>query len=319
MKRFILTLLILVVGTSFYFAQQQVLKPTKVVEPVYHDLSPALRDIEPILPGIIDHKTWKDSEFKKVPNQRFIKEGNTPLAPENFGPDPVLQVYMGLNAAAAPIHNWEGIANINGVLPPDTDGDVGPNHYVQMVNLSFAVFNKSGTLLYGPVDNSTLWSGFTGPWSGSNDGDPIVLYDQAADRWLFSQFALPNYPNGPFYELIAISQTGDPTGPWYRYAYAFTDMCDYPKFGVWPDAYYMSINNFATGSLGWNGAGVAAFERDSMLVGGTARMVYYQLSPSADPWSFLPSDWDGTSTPPVGAPNYFIYAADDYFWGGADR
>lgn len=319
MRKSIFTLLVFVIGISFLFAQKQVLKPTKVVEPVYHDTSPALRDIEPILPGIIDHKAWKESEFKKVPNQRFIKEGKTPLAPQNFGPDPVLQVYMGMNAAAAPIQNWEGIANINGVLPPDTDGDVGPNHYVQMVNLSFAVFNKSGTLLYGPVDNSTLWAGFTGPWTGTNDGDPIVLYDQAADRWLFSQFALPNYPNGPFYELIAISTTGDPLGSYYRYAFAFTDMCDYPKFGIWPDAYYMSINNFKTGTLTSNGVGAAAFERDVMLSGGAARMVYFQLSPTADPWSFLPSDWDGTNTPPAGAPNYFIYAADDYYWGGSDR
>lgn len=78
----------------------------------------------------------------------------------------------------------------DGVIPPDTDGDVGPDHYFQMINLSFAIWDKEGNKLFGPVDNSTLWNGFIGPWTGTNDGDPIVLYDEMADRWLASQFAI---------------------------------------------------------------------------------------------------------------------------------
>ena len=97
----------------------------------------------------------------------------------------------------------------------------------------------------GPLLNNTVFSGMT---NNSNDGDAVVLYDEQANRWLFSQFSLPNYPNGPFYQMIAVSQTADPTGSWYRYQYTFTDMPDYPKFGVWGDGYYMSMNRFTSGS-----------------------------------------------------------------------
>ena len=124
------------------------------------------------------------------------------------GPDPVLQDEISAERSAATVgENFAGLDNLNGVAPPDTDGDVGPNHYFQMINLSFAIYDKNGTVLYGPADNITLWDGFDGPWSSTNDGDPIVLYDQYEDRWIATQFSFPNYPSGPFYELIAVSQT----------------------------------------------------------------------------------------------------------------
>ena len=128
-----------------------------------------------------------------------------------------------------------------------------------------------------------------------------MLYDHLADRWLVSQFSLPNYPYGPFYECIAVSQTSDPTGAWYRYAYRWVGadgkdiMNDYPKFGVWPDGYYMTANQYAATPAGsWRGAGVAAFERDKMLFGQAARMIYfdvYQIDPNFG--NLLPADLDG--------------------------
>ena len=119
--------------------------------------------------------------------------------------------------AITPLAIFDGIGNLSGVLPPDTNGDVGPSHYVQWVNLSFAVYNKAGSVVYGPVSGKTLWQGFGGACETRNDGDPIVLYDEVADRWLMSQFALPNYPRGPFYQCIAVSTTGSPLGAWNRY------------------------------------------------------------------------------------------------------
>ncbi|HSG68353.1 MAG TPA: GEVED domain-containing protein, partial [Bacteroidales bacterium] len=176
-----------------------------------------------------------------------------------------------------------------------------PNHYFQMVNLAFEIFDKNGNSLYGPADNITLWNGFSGPWSSTNDGDPIVLYDEYADRWIASQFALPNYPSGPFYELIAVSETGDPTGAWYRYAYAFDNMPDYPKFGVWPDGYYFTINQFAPPRLSFAGAGVCVVDRDAMLTGDpNAELVFFNLPNEG---SLLPADADGDA-PPAGSPNY---------------
>jgi hypothetical protein len=217
--------------------------------------------------------------------------------------DPVLQPDAGV-ASAVVGANFEGVSNRNGVLPPDTNGDIGPNHYVQTVNLSFAVYNRAGTLLYGPANSNTLWSGFGGPCQTDNDGDPIVLYDHLADRWLISQFALPNYPNGPFYQCIAVSQTPDPTGSWWRYQFlaSNTKMNDYPKFSVWPDGYYMTANQFNAGSLNFAGTGAFVFERDKMLAGQSARMIYFDLASNGG--GMLPADLDGPA-PPAGAPDYF--------------
>jgi hypothetical protein len=207
--------------------------------------------------------------------------------------------------------NFEGVGNRNGVLPPDTNGDVGPNHYVQWINLSFAIWNKSGSLLYGPADGRTLFTGFGGPCETTNDGDPVVLYDEAADRWLMTQFALPNYPSGPFYQCIAISATANPTGAYHRYAFPFAKMNDYPKFGVWRDGYYMTINQFSANSLRWAGGGVVAFERAAMLLGQAARAVYKDLY-SVDPnlGGMLPADIDGSALPAVGTPNYVMQFDD---------
>ena len=213
--------------------------------------------------------------------------------------------------------NFEGVNNVNGVLPPDTNGDVGPNHYVQWVNLSMAIWslnraNHSATLVYGPVPGNAIWNGFGGTCESHNDGDPIVLYDHLADRWFISQFAL-SFPNGPFYQCIAVSQSPEPTGAWHRYAFLVSDtkMNDYPKFGIWPDGYYMSVNQFT--GFGWGGAGVAVYERDKMLLGQPARQVYFDLyTVNANFGGMLPADLDGPA-PPYGTPNYYA-EIDDATW-----
>src|SRR5206468_9068598 len=139
-----------------------------------------------------------------------------------------------------PAGSFEGGANVNGVLPPDTTGAAGPNHYVQWVNLSFSIYDKAtGARIHGPAAGNTLWQSLGAPCGTSNDGDPVVLYDRLAGRWVMSQFALPNYPAGPFYQCIAVSQTSDPTGAFNLYAFKISDtkLNDYPKLGVWPDGY----------------------------------------------------------------------------------
>lgn len=205
--------------------------------------------------------------------------------------------------------NFEGVGNLDGVLPPDTNGDVGPNHYVQMINIHFAVYDKTGNLLLGPLPNNALWDGFGGPCETENDGDPVVLYDEAADRWMMSQFALPGGAAG-FHQCMAVSQTGDPTGAWHRYDFLYhqTRINDYPKYGIWPDAYYMTTNEFAPSFVG---AGAVAFEREKMLAGQNARQVYFHLGPEYG--GLLPSDAEGLA-PPAGAPNPFVMFDDDA-WG----
>jgi uncharacterized repeat protein (TIGR01451 family) len=209
------------------------------------------------------------------------------------------------------------------VVPPDTNGDVGPNHYVHMLNLVFGIWDKRGTQLVGPLRTRVLWTELGGLCATSSSGDPIVLYDQLADRWLMSEFAFnrdpfSGEPKGPFYECIAVSRTSDPTGQWYLYAFLVseTKLNDYPKLGVWPEGYYMSVNQFLEVSGSWAGVGVAAFERDRMLEGGAARMIFFDVGAvNANYFGMLPSDLDGTNLPPGGSPNYFV-EWDDSLWLG---
>ncbi len=152
-------------------------RPT-VLLPLHHDVTPPLREM-PVVPP----RTGQESPHAPHP----VRGG--PVAGPRL-PDPSLQTIAPNAGAITPRISFGGIGNTAGVLPPDTNGDVGPHHYVQWVNLSFAVYDKNtGGALYGPADGSTLWSGFGGPCQTSNDGDPIVLYDEKADRWLMSQFA----------------------------------------------------------------------------------------------------------------------------------
>ena len=224
--------------------------------------------------------------------------------------------------------NFDGIANPNGYLPPDTNGDIGydpvtgKKYYMQWVNASLAVWDvttQPETLVMGPMNGNLIWSGFGGICETNNDGDPIVLYDHLAGQWMISQFAL-DFGTPDFHQCIAISETGDPTGAWYRYDFqvSTTKMNDYPHFGVWPDGYYMSINQFDAATFGWAGGGAVVFEREKMLQGQAAQMVYFDLY-GVDPnfGGMLPSDLDGPP-PPAGTPNFFAEWDDGTWFGGYD-
>jgi subtilase family serine protease len=274
------------------------------------DVSRALRDLPRLPPRAAGPK-------HEAPRFRHI------IGPQSI--DPIVQSSPLPQLLSEPALSFEGIGNVNGVLPPDTNGDVGPGHYVQWVNLAFAIYAKgqpgsAPSLIYGPAAGNTLWTGFGGPCETTNNGDPVVRYDHLADRWVMSQLALPNAFFGlyfaPFYQCIAVSATPDPTGPYYRYQYSFNRLNDYPKFGVWPDAYYMTMNQFAPPLLSFAGQGVIAFDRAKMLLGQPAAMIYFDLS-AVDPslGGMLPSDLDGPP-PPAGAPNYFMQVDDDG-WGSA--
>ncbi len=268
--------------------------PKKVVKAKYFDKTPPLREMKLIEPGERD-RSWKDGIIKNESMEMdFDKTDGVPIDP------PGAQDYFGNVPTRGPISSFEGVGNVNSVYPPDTEGDVGTDHYFQMINLSFAIYTKEGEKIYGPADNSTLWQGFIGPWTGTNDGDPVVLYDEQADRWIATQFAI-HTSNGTYWELVAVSQTGDPTGEYYRYAFQMDYFNDYPKFGVWPDGYYSSYHMFYGGFLG---AAFAVFERNKMLEGdSTAQMVYF--GEYGNMFGVLPADLDGQE-PPEDSPNYVM-------------
>jgi len=239
---------------------------------------------------------------------------------EKFQPHANVQSIEAPAVMPGTLTDWEGIS-YTGVLPPDTNGQVGPNHYIQMTNNSngsqVRIWEKDGTLLYN-FSMRDLWP--------QNDrcyidayGDPVVLYDQMADRWVLTQFALPN--RGPYYECFAISKSGVPSdqpSDWYIYTFEVHQkkMNDYPKLGVWPDGYYMSVNQFLLG-LQWAGAGVYVFEREKMLDGQAATFQYFDLEDVNDNYGgLLPSNLMGDTLPPSGAPNYFMSV--DMNWSGSD-
>jgi len=199
--------------------------------------------------------------------------------------------------------NFDGIP-FPGVVcscaPPDTDGEVGLTQYVQMVNAGMQVFDKTtGASLLGPIAIVTIWSGFGGVCQSNGDGDPVVIYDQIANRWVVSQFAGAGVPTD---ECVAVSTSADATGTWNRYGFHLgTNFFDYPHLAVWPDAYYMSMNVFNSGGTAFLGPQPFAFDRAAMLTGGPATFVTTGLLASTDD-AMLPADLDGSLLPPAGAP-----------------
>ena len=204
---------------------------------VRHDVSPPLRDLVPIL----DRST--QNKVKYEPSAE-------PPAPLPGGADPVVQSAPAAAAAPALGVGFDGVGQgftgpagpftVNSA-PPDPNGAAGPNHFVQIVNQSFSVFNKAGTALYGPAQTNTLWSGFGGGCQTNDDGDATVAYDRLADRWIISQFSVTTTP---YLQCVAVSTSADPTGSYYRYAFQYSNFPDYPKLGIWSDAYYTTFNMF---------------------------------------------------------------------------
>jgi hypothetical protein len=196
----------------------------------------------------------------------------------------------------------QGTFTVNGV-PPDTEGAVGDTQYVQWVNTSYAVFSKTtGTALAGPVPGNSLWANLGGQCAQQNDGDPIVLFDHIAKRWVFQQFAVSG-GQGNYFDCVAVSTTSDATGTYNVYAFPMPDFNDYPKIAVWPDAYYASFNLFDSMN-NFIGGYACAFDRTSMLAGAAATAQCFQTSSNFG--GLLPSDLDGSTLPPSGSPNYFL-------------
>jgi subtilisin-like proprotein convertase family protein len=271
-----------------------------VSETVIPDVSPLLREITPATPEIA-----LDRELNPRMHPGDLLNG-VPLLPDGE-PDPLADSSQNFGDLTPPVSlSFDGISYATGGTgsPPDTVGAVGPNHYVQMVNGSIQIFNKSGTSIFGPVLSNTIWSGFGGNCQTRNDGDPIVLYDRQADRWLVAQFTIVS----PYYICAAVSTTADPTGSYYRYAFNVgSNLPDYFKFGVWPDAYYMSANESTYTAY--------AFNRTAMLAGAAATYVKFTGQTNL----LMPADLDGATAPPAGSPGIFYTFKDNTFHGGSDR
>jgi len=271
-----------------------------VVPSYQNDVSPRLRDMTP-LPVVPDLECAL-RENPKIPNNHFDQPDLT-IQSKTVSFGALQQPKM----PAANL-NFDGI-NYPGVgcscAPPDTDGAVGLTQYVAQVNEGIQVFNKNtGASVLGPIATSTIWQGFGGVCEARGSGDGIVLYDRIDNRWIISQFAGINNITD---ECIAVSTTSDATGSYYRYGFHLgSNFFDYPKLGVWPDAYYMSMNVFNAAGTAYLGPQAFAFDRANMLVGNPATFISPGITGGPNENPFLPSDLDGTMLPPSGAPNSFV-------------
>jgi hypothetical protein len=273
-----------IMPASYSLAQNEAGR-AEVIYEFYHDTSLALRDIKP---GAYHEAAGSGTAQGSAATAGGPAAGLTAVSPL-VGTQSVL--------------NFDGISH-TGWLSPDTNGAAGATQFVQFVNTQFAVYNKStGAKVFGPVMGSTVFSGFGGTCETNNGGDIIVQYDKAAARWVLTQRAIQ--AGSPFLQCVAVSTTSDATGSWNRYAFVLTsNYPDYPKLAVWPDAYYISINQQNPTTFAFVGGLACALDRSKMLTGAAATAHCVKLSMNAS--SILPSDLDGATAPAAGSPNYFI-------------
>ncbi|WP_105189245.1 carboxypeptidase regulatory-like domain-containing protein [Pseudoalteromonas sp. T1lg48] len=241
--------------------------------------------------------------------------------------DPLVQTTLGERAISEPSLNLDGQgADWGDAAVPDTSLDVGGNHVVQVVNMSYAVWDKNGQLVQGRTPTTQLWQELGGVcadpdakppaivgWTAQQDRDGAVLYDVLADRWLLSQTA---FDGAKMHQCVAVSKSGDPTGEWHLYDFIATDSKWYDKaqFGVWGDGYYMAAPQYSPVDKSKQGMAVVAFEREKMLHGLAAQTLYFD---QADMHNALPADMDGMRAPQAGSPNYFMQMLDDQVHGVA--
>lgn len=310
MKRnYFIGLFCFLLATGGLKAQDQPLSPDIIGVGQYHGLSQPLRD----LPALTADEYEKMEIDAMKPRNEEMRERFYPFAETALpkGDDPAWQVKMGTSPAPkAPIVSFDG--QTSPYYPPDANGTAGPNHYMQTINSVYAIYSKTGTLLAGPTNLNLLFGNVTG--ATCNDGDPIVLYDEQADRWLVVEFSICGSND---YMLFAVSQTNDPTGSWHRYSFDVDDMPDYEKIGIWQDGYYMGTNNSGAGKKD-----IYVFERSKMLLGQTAQMVGFDNAwrpTTIDGFMCVPPvDNDGAFAP-AGSPGLFITINDDAIAGGSDQ
>ena len=206
------------------------------------------------------------------------------------------------------------------VIPPDANGAAGPDHYFQIINTVFRIFDKSGGLVVGPLPSYGLWTDLGGICATSAAKTPLVKYDTLAGRWLVATVA-NDFSDASTHQCIAVSTTGDPTGLYHQYDFVIdpdaggvNPVGSSGRIGIWPEAYYVTFNQNV--GLSPAGFGIYAFDRNAILAGDPATFQY--VSPGdAYPSTFWgsPSDLDGTTPPPAGSPNFSFALGADFLDG----
>jgi len=203
-------------------------------------------------------------------------------------------------------------------VPPDTNAAVGDSQVVQWVNTCYAVFDKfTGALIAGPFAGNNFWKGFGAPCENHNDGDPIIQWDKANHRWVASQNTF-NFPDflPPFYTCVAVSQTADATGSYFRYTFPQQPgFPDYPKWGLTGGVYYQTQNVFDPVSFAYLGVNVCAYQANRMRQGGRNALqvcIFDDSNGTLFDDSMLPADND---SPGPSVPEVLLGAIDNFLPG----
>lgn len=302
-------LTVLMLMSIFAVAQQtstpNVLTHPDVNQPIHFDVSRPLRDMATeVAPQMGFHQAppVKYPQLEKL--MQYAKQEQPADGALQSQPGPAIAATLGLNLLGVG-NGFPGYSVPD--APPDVNLAVGDTQVLQWVNVSYAVFNKStGAVVAGPIAGNAFWSGFGGGCQSANSGDPVILWDKIAHRWV----AVQNVFSSPYMTCVAISTTPDATGTYYRFAYSQPGFPDYPKWGVMPDGYYQSQNNFGSGGNSFQGARACAYNRTKMLAGdSSAEQICFQTGTSDD--SLLPADLDSASTlPPSGQSEVFLGSID---------
>ena len=268
---------------------------------VKHDVSPALRTLKAQRPTRMAVSTEGEEAENRVARTRRIPM--TSSARSVATADVAPQTSAAIRVAPTAGLNFDGVSAIGGRAVPDTNGAVGATQYFQWVNVDFQIFDKkTGASIYGPADASTIWTGFA-PCNTKDDSDVVVEYDRMAQVWVLEQHVAGGASNN--FQCIAVSTTSDATGTYNRYVFSLpNNFPDYPKISVWPDAYYLTINEQNPSTFAALGAYVCALDRTNMLLGNPATSQCFQLASTFN--SLLPADLDGSILPPAGSPNYLM-------------
>lgn len=283
------------------FVGQETFSPTTVKTGTFLGKTEPLRDF-----ATLENDAFGETELRIVPN---LYEGIV-LDEEQYvnRSEASRQYEQGTFQNSEIGVDFEGSSSAeSGFIPPDPTGAVGPNHYLHSVNSLVKIFDKEGNLLTGP----TSLGAFIG--NGDNFGDPIALYDQLADRFFISQFGSSNNSL-----VLAVSETPDPTGAYNVYEFIFDAFPDYPHYSVWPDGYYLTVNEGGGGG-GANPREAYVIERDVILAGGinpqiAGFVMEGQFSNPTTIHSGEPANLLGTSFP-EDTPGFITYLQDDS-WSG---
>jgi hypothetical protein len=281
----VLAILVLLIAPAFAANKPFVINPDKAA------VSLPVSEIAKIT-GPPVFNGWIIRKEHETPNHiTTIYDLPDPVTQDSDEAQPELGITFGFN--------FDGVdgTQAGGVIPPDTNGAVGDKQFFLITNFAFTIYNKTtGAVEVGPLLINSIWKNFGGQCQSDNGGDPVVLYDHIANRWLLEQLEYTS----SYQICFAVSQTDDATGAYNLYSYTFNGLTDYPKLAIWPDAYYLAFNFFGPGD-----GEPCALDSATMQAGG-ANPAMICFTPNTSDMGFLPSDVDGSTLPPSGAPNHYI-------------